>query len=180
MIEKISGDFELGDDSVSIVAHRDTRGELAELFREDKRGGLRLRQWNLVRNNANVMRGMHVHPVHADFIVVIQGDMLLALHDVRPDSPGRGKSGIFRLAGDNLNAVYVPPGVVHGFYIPRGNLMVYGLSNEWSMDDEFACKWNDPGLRLIWPESINPVISERDRNAGTLAELTASYLAATA
>jgi dTDP-4-dehydrorhamnose 3,5-epimerase len=178
MVEFLSGQLDLEDDVVALTTHRDPRGELTELFREEWAGAPRLRQWNLVRNGPNVMRGMHVHRLHSDFLIVIEGEMLLALHDIRPGSPSRGKAGIFRLRGDRLTAAHIRPGVVHGFYIPRGNLMVYGLTHGWSMGDEWSCQWDDPALGLDWPHIVNPVRSDRDRDAGTFEAMCKAYLAA--
>ncbi len=59
------------------------------MFRRDWPGLIDLTQWNASRNAANVFRGMHVHPLHTDYMVVLEGDMVLGLVDIRPHSPTR-------------------------------------------------------------------------------------------
>lgn len=173
--EFFSGYMPLGEDFGQLETHRDARGDLTELYRREWPGAPILRQWNLVHDGANVVRGMHVHPLHSDYIIVIQGEMLLGLRDIRRDSPSYGKAGIVRLLGDRLNWVLIRPGVVHGFYIPEGNVMVYGLTHEWDMDDEIGCRWNDPMLGLQWPAISNPCLSERDTSAGSFEQLVQAY-----
>ena len=135
---------------------------------------------SLIRNRPNVIRGMHVHPVHADFLVVTEGEMLLAVHDIRPGSRSRGKSGVLRLCGERLTAVYIRPGIVHGFYSARGSTVVVGVTRAWHGQGEFQCRWDDPDLGLQWPQIRDPQLSERDRDAGSFASMVAAYEAATA
>jgi dTDP-4-dehydrorhamnose 3,5-epimerase len=132
-----------------------------------------LTQWNHVRNVPNSMRGMHVHMQHSDFIVVIEGEMLLALRDIRKE--GSGAAGIVRLRGDRLSWVFVPPGVIHGFYSPNGNTLVYGLTHSWHTGDELCCRWDDPDMGIEWPSITNPAISPRDATAGTFGELVEAW-----
>jgi dTDP-4-dehydrorhamnose 3,5-epimerase len=120
--------------------HADERGVLAEVFRHDWGVGETPAQWNAVRSRANVLRGVHVHPAHSDYLVVVQGSMLLGLHDVRSDSPTRGASALLELAGERLQTVYVPPGVAHGFYFVQPTIYFYALSQTWSMRDELGCR----------------------------------------
>ncbi len=174
----ISGDIPFVEDFLTLQTHADERGALTEIYREDWDGLPPLRQWNFVRNAANVMRGMHVHPVHADYLVILEGELLLALHDIRPASPTRGARGVVRLTGDTLTSALIQPGVVHGFYIPYGNVMVYGLTQGWDLNDEIVCRWDDPDLGLQWPAITDPLMSDRDANGGSFAQLVKGYEAA--
>ncbi len=173
--EVVSGRVPFVEDFGQLTSHCDSRGKLTELYRQEWPGASQLRQWNYVRNEANVLRGMHVHPLHSDFIIVLEGEMLLGLRDIRRQSPSFGAAGIVRLHGDNLSWAHIHPGVVHGFYIARGNSMVYGLSHEWDMSDEIGCQWNDPSLGIEWPEISNPFLSERDSNSGSFEQLVREY-----
>ncbi len=173
--EFVSGYLPLGEDFGQLMTHRDTRGDLTELYRREWPGVPELRQWNVAHNGANVLRGMHVHPQHSDYLVLVQGEMLLGLHDIRRDSPSRGAAGIVRLRGDRLNWVLIRAGVVHGFYVPDGNLLIHGLTHEWSLDDELGCRWDDPTLGLEWPAISDPCLSERDARAGSFGQLVEAY-----
>lgn len=173
--EIVSGSIPSHEDFGALVTHVDKRGGLTEIFREAWPGLPQLRQWNHVRNGANVMRGMHVHPVHSDYLVVLEGEMLLALRDIRRSSPSYGAAGIVRLSGENLSWALIRPGIVHGFYVPRGNVMVYGLTHGWTLYDEIGCRWDDPELGIDWPPIANPALSERDEANGSFGELVAAF-----
>ena len=174
-IDVVSGSFDLGPDLGQLITHGDSRGGLTEIFREEWPSVPPLRQWNFLRNRPNVLRGMHVHFYHSDYVIVIEGEMLLALHDLRRESPSYGESGILRLRGDRLSYAFIRPGIVHGFYSPNGNLLVYGLTHSWDMDDELGCRWDDRDLGLDWPPFDDPVLSERDSQYGSFRQLKTEF-----
>lgn len=157
--------------------HPDDRGRLFEMHRECWWIGAPLVQWNCVISAAGALRGVHAHVDHEDYLVVAQGRMVLGLHDLRPYSPTDGRGFTLLLSGDRPCGVRVPIGVAHGFYFPVASTLLYGLSGYWSMDDELGCHWADPGLEIDWPE-CDPVLSRRDREAGSLETLREQFLAA--
>jgi dTDP-4-dehydrorhamnose 3,5-epimerase len=118
---------------------------------------------------------MHVHFCHADYLIVIGGEMQLGLCDIRPDSADFGAREIISLSGDKLSWVHIRPGILHGFYTPRSSTIVWGLSHGWDMDDEFGCQWNDPDLALNWPVIDDPLVSGRDAGYGSYSQLLRQY-----
>ena len=70
-----------------LKTHADPRGTLTEIFREDWAAGFSPRQWNVSHSHANVLRGLHLHLRHQDYLVLLQGRMSIALYDARPASP---------------------------------------------------------------------------------------------
>lgn len=157
----------------NLTTHSDHRGDLTEIYRQAWPGAPDLPQWNHVRNAPNSMRGMHVHMQHSDFIVVIEGEMLLGLRDAR--KAGDGAGGILRLRGDRMSWVFIPPGVAHAFYSPRGNTLVYGQTHFWHSGDELCCRWDDPDMGLEWPAIKDPVISSKDAAAGSFRDLADAW-----
>lgn len=166
-----------GAKHVVFTRHADARGDLTEIFRQDWPGLLPLSQWNASHNAANVFRGMHVHPRHTDYMVVLQGAMVLGLVDLRPHSPTHGLRSLIELTGEAPAGVLIPPGVLHGFFVPQGNLLVWGMSHGWSPDDEIECRWDDPDIGLDWPGIDRPKLSPRDAGAGSFRALEERYLA---
>jgi dTDP-4-dehydrorhamnose 3,5-epimerase len=152
-----------------LKAHKDHRGALTEIYREEWVGA-RPVQWNMVRSGANVLRGVHVHVKHVDLLTMISGEMLLGLRDLRAFSPTFGLSMMATLSVEDAHLVVIPPGVAHGFYFARPAGFVYGVTTAFDGSDEFGCQWDDPALELDWPCSA-PVLSERDMKAAPLAEL---------
>ncbi len=157
-----------------LTMNHDHRGCLTELFREEWDVGTELVQWNFVRSAAGVLRGMHVHPRHWDYFTLIDGVMHLGLYDLRTGSPTENASSMTIFSGEQLRAISIPPGVAHGFFYPQNSSHVYAVSHYWDTDDELACAWDDPELGFNWPVS-DPILSPRDKNAGSLAELRRSW-----
>lgn len=144
-----------------LTRHSDSRGVLAEIYRADWTPSAPFLQWNLVRSEGNVLRGVHVHPRHCDYLLVLEGTMLVGLHDLRPDNQAQRKSHFVTLNGDDPATVFIPPGVCHGFWFAGPTTYIYGLSTGWSMNEELGCRYDDPALGLAWPAEA-PVLSPRD------------------
>lgn len=159
---------------VDLKMNHDDRGCLTELFREEWDVGPEVVQWNFVRNAAGVLRGVHVHPRHWDYVTLIDGVMHLGLYDIRAGSPTENTSSMIKFSGEQLRAISIPPGVAHGLFHPQKSLCVDAMSHYWDINDELECTWNDPELGFNWPVS-DPILSPRDKNAGSLAELRRSW-----
>ncbi len=56
------------------------------------------------------------------------------------------------MSGETPSGILIPPGVLHGFYVPRGNFLVWGMSHGWTHEDEIECRWDDPEIGLDWPD----------------------------
>lgn len=161
-----------------LKTNADDRGSLTELFRQQwYEGDKPPIQWNCVKSKSNVLRGVHVHHIHEDYLFVAEGRMLLALYDIRRSSTTFRQGTIIEVKGENPNIVSIPVGVAHGFYFPESALVFYGVTDYWDLKDELECRWDDPGLKLPW-QITNPVLSTRDEEAGSLADMIESFEAA--
>ena len=156
-----------------LVPHHDQRGRLVELFRQSWLPEGAALQWNLVSSVPNTFRGVHVHPLHTDYLTVAHGRMTIMVKDLRPHSPTRGLSAMLPFDGEAPQAAVIPPGVAHGFYSHDATVHVYGVTEYWDGSDEFGCRWNDPALELAWPFT-DPLLSERDILAGSYDEMMAA------
>ena len=162
----------LGVSLRALATHRDRRGSLTELFRAEWETGTTTTpaQWNFVESEARVLRGVHAHFRHSDYLVLLRGRSTIGLHDLREASPTEGLSALVELRGEELSALYIPPGVAHGFYMHEPSMHAYAVSEYWDPMDELVCHWADPGLDLRWPDA-SPLISERDAGLPPLGEL---------
>ncbi len=127
-----------------------------------------------MRSSANVLRGVHVHRRHHDYLMVAAGTLLLGLHDLRADSPTSGLSAQLTLSAEDPIAVTIPPGVCHGFYFPEPTVHVYAVSEYWDLDDELGCRFDAAELGLNWPIG-DPLLSPRDRAAGSYEAMRMAY-----
>lgn len=149
-----------------LQAHRDERGAFTEIFREEWKVGCRAVQWNAVHSQAGVLRGVHVYITHGEYLVVLSGIMVPGLHDMRRHSRSVGWSRIITIDAAAPRAITTPAGVCHGFYFPVPSTHVYAVSAYWDPLDELGCRFDSAELGLPWPNS-DPLLSERDRRAGT-------------
>jgi len=160
----------------NLVRHTDNRGHLFEFYRDSwVPAGIRPAiQWNYFHSNSNVLRGVHVHRNHSDYLVLVSGMMLLGLCDIRIDSPTYRLSTLIKLEADAPKMVIIPPGVMHGFYFPEKSVCVFGVNFYFNKEDEFRCLWNDPGLGIPWP-AIQPVLSDQDLSAPTFNDMLTAF-----
>lgn len=137
-----------------------------------------LAQTIVVRSQRGVLRGTYAHPSTAAHVSLVDGEALLGLHDARPASPTYGRSVTVELGGNAaLSAVRLPAGVAYALWFVTD--AVHALSSSRAIDpvDEYACRWDDPGLGFQW-QPIDPVLSTRDALAGSLNALRTSVAAA--
>jgi dTDP-4-dehydrorhamnose 3,5-epimerase len=153
-----------------LTTHRDERGSFTELFRREWDTGADPVQWNVVGSAAGVLRGVHVHIRHDDYLTVPQGHATVGLRDLRRSSHTAGMSTLIDLRGDDVHALTIPHGVAHGFLFHEHSVHVYAVTRYWDPEDELACHWADPGLELDWP--VQPtLVSPRDEAAESLSAL---------
>lgn len=143
-----------------LCTRADGRGSLTEIFREAWFSQPAV-QWNYVRSIAGVLRGVHGHFRHTDYLVVLEGSAVIGLKDLRPDSPTYGDAETVELRSRNLRALTIPPGVAHGFYFNQPSTLVYGVTHCWDGEDELGCRWDDPALGIPWPFT-SATVSDRD------------------
>ncbi len=156
-----------------LVPHADDRGVFTELHRLEWDTGVEPVQWNAVRSEPGVLRGVHVHVRHDDYLVVFAGRATVGLADLRETSPTFGLKTCVELRGDEPAGLSIPCGVAHGFLFHEPSLHIYAVSHYWDMADELGCRWDDPDLAIPWP-ACDPLVSPRDEALPGYAELMAT------
>lgn len=172
----MSFDLPDGVELRDLTPHSDDRGVFTELYREEWGVGTEPVQWNAVRSEPGVLRGVHVHPVHDDYLTVAHGRVRFGLCDLRPESPTHMLAATVEISAEQPRSLMIPHGVAHGFYFVERSIHVYAVSHYWNLADELGCRWDDPALGIAWGDA-NPRISHRDADLPPLAEL-AQQLAA--
>ena len=156
--------------------HRDYRGSFTEVFQQHWATGLDAIQWSVVKSNPEVFRGMHLHLRHDEYFSLLSGHCLVALKDVRPDSPTRGVFSLYELHEDDLVAITFPRGLLHGWYFFRPSVHLQAVSEayrDYHGDDNHGVHWNAPDLGIPWPFT-ETLLSARAGDFTTEAALLAS------
>jgi dTDP-4-dehydrorhamnose 3,5-epimerase len=156
-----------------LAAHTDERGSFTEILRRSWCPETEYLQWNLVHSQAGVLRGVHLHPRHDDYLVVVAGEVVVGLRDLRRQSPTAGVGTMLSMRGDRPEAVFIPHGVAHGFCFLTESTYICGVSHYWDTDDELGCRYDDLRLNLSWPVR-EPLLSARDKDAENLVTLLAT------
>jgi len=149
----------------------DHRGVFTEVFRSEWDTGVEPVQWNVVSSNAGVLRGVHVHIKHNDYLILVRGRSMIGLRDLRKNSPTEGLSAVVSMDASNLSSLTIPHGVAHGFYFFEASTHIYAVTENFNLSDELGCYWADPELGIDWPVS-DVTVSERDTNAQSLWDLS--------
>ncbi len=157
--------------------HADDRGTFIELFRREWSTEVEPIQWNAVHSEAGVLRGVHVHPTHDDYLTVVRGRAIVGVRDLREESETAGAAACVELSAERPRAITIPHGVAHGFYFAEASTHVYAVSHYWDLADELGCRWDDPALEIPWPQE-DARISPRDAELPTLDALRAELRAA--
>src|ERR1700722_8859567 len=124
-----------GCEILHCATHRDAPGGFTELFRREWSLGPEPLQWSFVSNEANVLRGVHLHWQHTDYLSVVSGTAVIGLHDMRTTSDSFGRSVMLRLGEIGIDLLVIPPGVAHGFYLPEPACHINAVSHYFDRSD---------------------------------------------
>ena len=104
---------------------------------------------------AGTVRGMHFQlpPSREGKLVRCErGRIHDVIIDLRPDAPTFTRHHAVTLDADSRNALYVPPGVAHGFQTLRDDCDVYYMmSDYYSPALQAGVRWNDAAFGIAWP-----------------------------
>ena len=97
-----------------------------------------------------VLRGMHFQRPphhHAKLVYCVSGKVI----DVVVD-----------LDEKKANAIYIPPGLAHGFYtLSKQAMLIYKVTTMYAPDHDTGIRWDSAGIE--WPNK-DPIVSIRDQN----------------
>jgi dTDP-4-dehydrorhamnose 3,5-epimerase len=160
------------------VVHGDERGFFVETYRRDlwAEHGVEAEfvQHNHSRSAKGTLRGLHfqTEPGQAKLVRCARGQIFDVAVDLRRDSPTYGQWEGHLLDDEVHHQLFVPVGFAHGFAVLSDLADVtYLCSSTYDPATESGIAWDDPEVGVEWPVD-DPLISERDRGAPTLAEVS--------
>jgi dTDP-4-dehydrorhamnose 3,5-epimerase len=159
------------------VAHGDARGFFQETYRQAVFAELGVHdefvQDNHSRSRRGVLRGMHFQPGQAKLVRCARGAIVDVIVDIRPGSPSFGGWEAFPLDDETHHQLYVPDGFAHGFCVTSEVAdVIYKVSSYYDPAAESGFRFDDPEVGIEWPAGIELQVSERDRGAPLLSELS--------
>ena len=174
--------FDISDIKLLIPRHiGDDRGYFAETFRNDIFAA-HCGEHTFVQDNeslsakAGTVRGLHFQtPPHEQGKLVrcTAGGLFDVAIDIRAGSPTYGKWVGEVLTPENGRQLWIPPGFAHGFCSLEPNTVIcYKVTDYYSAECDKGLAWNDPMIRVTWPDIADPeTLSVKDRAQPLLSEL---------
>jgi dTDP-4-dehydrorhamnose 3,5-epimerase len=122
---------------------------------------------------AGTVRGMHYQAPprrEAKLVRCTRGAIFDAVVDLREGSPTLGRAHTVRLDADNRLALWVPPGLAHGFQtLEDASEVLYQMSESYAPGFDRGFRWDDPEVGIGWPLPATS-ISGRDRRLPRFAD----------
>ena len=141
-------------------------------FREALGFDLHVAQSNRSVSRRGVIRGLHfadVPPGQAKYLHVAAGAVRDVIVDLRVGSATFGRYEVVDLDSEQPKAVYLAEGLGHAFQALADHTAVdYLCSASYDPAAEHGITPLDPDLALPWADDLEPVLSDKDRDAVTL------------
>jgi dTDP-4-dehydrorhamnose 3,5-epimerase len=164
-------------------SYRDPRGYFFESFNQQAIGAAIGRPFTVAQVNCSVskrgvIRGVHGArlPGQAKLVYCVRGAILDVAVDLRVGSPTFGQHVTRRLTQHDAVAVFMGQGVGHGFHVLEDDSCVsYLCSGPYVPQDEIVLNPLDPELDIAWGVTASSILSDKDRDASSLAGLLANH-----
>jgi dTDP-4-dehydrorhamnose 3,5-epimerase len=158
------------------AVHGDERGFFVEAYRRSALAELAIHhdfvQDNQSRSRKGIVRGMHFQPGQAKLVRCARGSIFDVVVDLRVGSPQFGQWEGFTLDDVEHRQLYVPDGFAHGFCVLSEVADVtYKVTSYYDPSAESGFAFDDPAVGIQWPSECELLVSPRDREAPTLAEI---------
>lgn len=156
----------------------DDRGFFLETYQKNRYrdilgSGLEFVQDNHSRSGKNVLRGLHfqIERPQGKLVRVVKGRVFDVAVDIRKDSDTFGSWYGTELSEDNMNQLWIPPGLAHGFLVLSDFAdFEYKCTDYYLPQNERCLLWNDPKIGIEWPIR-SPILSEKDKVGSKFDEI---------
>jgi len=155
----------------------DERGLFREWYKKvdlDEAGlDFPIQQANFAVSRRDVVRGLHYSLApqgQAKLVTCAWGELVDVVVDIRVGSPTYGRVEMVNLKAGEERSVLVPAGAAHGYCVTSElGAITYLLSSPYDAPHELEIHPLDDAVGVAWPLSGEPVLSEKDAAAPTLA-----------
>jgi dTDP-4-dehydrorhamnose 3,5-epimerase len=152
----------------------------AAVFEEAVGRAFTVKQANHSVSQRGTLRGVHfadVPPGQAKYVYCTRGAVLDVVVDIRVGSPTFGVADSVLLDDVDRRGIYLPEGMGHAFLALTDDANVtYLCSEPYNPSGEHGVHPLDPELDLPWPDDVEPLLSDKDAAAPSLADARAQGL----
>ncbi|MCS6837591.1 MAG: dTDP-4-dehydrorhamnose 3,5-epimerase [Bdellovibrionaceae bacterium] len=120
------------------------------------------------------MRGLHYQQPNPQgkLVRVLTGKIFDVVVDLRKTSPTFLEWRGIELEAGRFQALWIPPGFAHGFYVLEDALVIYKTTSYYDPSSEHTIKWDDPQLLIQWPLMGSlPSLSLKDQKGLRVSEV---------
>lgn len=147
----------------------------AEVFADALGFEFTVAQTNHSASRRGVIRGVHWTDVpigQAKYVYCPRGAVLDVVVDLRVGSPTFGRHEIVRLDDVEHRALFLSEGLGHAFIsLDDETVLTYLCSTRYAPTRDRVVHAFDPELAIDWPIDGQPIFSERDAQAPSLAQM---------
>ena len=161
------------------VRHAEFWGFFSEVYRDNalRAQGIDVefvQENHSLSRQKGTVRGLHfqIPPfTRTKLLRVTAGSIFDVAVDIRWGSPTFGRHVALVLSASEWNQIFLPGGFAHGFCTLEADQVIYKVSNYYSAEHDRGISWDDPSRHQLAAEPGEALLSEKDRNHPTLAEL---------
>ena len=137
-------------------------------------------QDNHSKSSKGVLRGLHYQlPPHAQGKLVrcVAGEVFDVAVDIRKSSPTFGQWVGVHLSGENKRQLWIPEGFAHGFLTLSDTAeFLYKTTNYYAPQSEGSIRWDDQQAGIKWQIEGGVILSNKDQEAVSLADVLETEL----
>lgn len=138
-------------------------------------------QDNISESTQGVLRGMHcqVQQTQGKLVRCLHGAVFDVAVDLRAQSPTFGQWCGSRLDSEKHQAMWIPAGFAHGYYVLSERATVlYKVTDYYSPTHERCLRWDDPDVGIEWPliAGAQLILAERDARGESLVQAREWFL----
>ncbi len=149
----------------------DERGWFFESFNEKDFSAAVGKKVNFVQDNHSfskkgILRGLHyqMEQTQGKLVRVSHGAVFDVSVDLRKQSQTFGQWVGVELSAENKKQLWIPPGFAHGFLVLSETAeFLYKTTDYWHAASEMSLAWDDPTLKIKWPNmGVQPILNIKD------------------
>jgi dTDP-4-dehydrorhamnose 3,5-epimerase len=157
---------------IEMEPFQDERGFFAEVWKDEiaAQYGIQahFQRSNMSMNRkAGTLRGLHAQKApyeEAKLVRCVQGACFDVIVDMRPESATYFQWTGIELSAENMRALFVPRGFLHGFQTLVDNtILFYQTDGKYERNAEVGARFDDPALNIQWPSAMERVLSPKDQ-----------------